>query len=504
MTAPRTPEDIATRDLYRIIYTHKETTRYEDVKECIDRGAKLVGIEASYGIPLIFAIRSGCDISIIKLLVESSGCDLNYISYEKNYLDIHTYKKQYIPKLSDIYPDTEQIHPPFILETCYVRCITIKNTFIRMYHTSINSPVLQNRLFTELAKKGCCVDVNILQHCIEDIPEHMTIVNPTLHEYTKQCCELAGIDFETLKYAEEQLVPTSQFHVYHMIPTDKHPYNWNYKRDVLNIQSNIDDSSDEEGETATATDTDTDTEGDTHTIQQSQLNKRLTIPRTPEDIATRDLYRIIHTHEENTRYEDVKDCIDRGAKLVGIEASYGIPLIFAIRSGCDISIIKLLVEFGGCDIEYKTVNWYTVCIWKDDDTELLLYKSYLDILSIQNILVRMYHKAIGSSSVINQVSAELFKQGCIETTVYKKDTSERYSQQSYDYVKQCCELVGLDFETLKTKPFELCSDILGVKESNKIPKDKHPYNWNYTRDVLNIEYGIEYSSEEDEDESDSV
>ena len=235
--------------------------------------------------------------------------------------------------------------------------------------------------------------------------------------------------------------------------------------------------------------------------------KRLTMPRTPEDIATRDLYRFIYTNDEHTRYEDVKDCIDRGAKLVGIEASYGIPLLFAIRSGCDISIIKLLVDSGGCDLNYETIDIDYIFIWEDERDGAgvgVIDEAYLYTFSIQNILVRMYHVAIGKDVIItNQVVDALYKQGYIERVIYEKETPDQIHQPTYDYIKQCCELIGVDFETIKTQQVELRPDVQSRRELNMIPKDKHPYNWNYTQDVYNIEHGIEESSE-DENESNTL
>lgn len=232
--------------------------------------------------------------------------------------------------------------------------------------------------------------------------------------------------------------------------------------------------------------------------------KRLTMLRTSEDIATRDLYRLIYTHEENTRYEDVKDCLDRGAKLTGIEASYGIPLLFAIRSGCDISIIKLLVDSGGCDLQYTSIDIDSIFIWEDEEEgQGVIDASYLYTLSIQNVLIRMYHKAIGTFvSIINQVVNVLYKQGYIDRIIYEKETPEQIHQPSYEYVKQCCELVGLDFETIKMQQMELRPDIQSFRELDMIPNDKHPYNWNHTLDVYNIENNIEDS--ENESESNSI
>lgn len=238
----RTPEDIATRDLYRFIHTYEENTLYEDIKDCIQRGAKLVGIEASYGIPLLYAIRSGCDISIIKLLVDSGGYDLNYYSYEQVEVDLAEYKP------NDLNTDAKNDRVLIRVYSQFLRCMTFQNELLQMYHTSFGSKKLSNKLLIELAKRDCCIRMDDLQYVLKDTPEVLEPTYPVLYEYTKQCCELLGISFDSLKTAEETFVSMEDFHTYHLIPKDKHPYNWTYTLDVYNIENNIEDSSEDENE----------------------------------------------------------------------------------------------------------------------------------------------------------------------------------------------------------------------------------------------------------------
>lgn len=223
--------------------------------------------------------------------------------------------------------------------------------------------------------------------------------------------------------------------------------------------------------------------------------KRLTMSRTPEDEATRDLYKLLYTEQENTKYEDVKQCIDRGAKLRDIEAFYGSPLIYAMRLGCDISIIKLIIDSGGADMNYKSGQIDEVFITDPNKMGVvLLGEDYIECLSIHNILLYKYCLATGSANITNQIVDELYKQGIIKTVVYDQDTPDYFHEYRYTYLKECCELLNIDIDTLKGAKLDFFPDIT---DTSTIPTDKQPYNWEYERDVYNIERGIEDSSDDE-------
>jgi len=223
--------------------------------------------------------------------------------------------------------------------------------------------------------------------------------------------------------------------------------------------------------------------------------KRLTMSRTPEDEATRDLYKLLYTNEENTKYEDVKECIDRGAKLKNIKASYGSPLVYALRLCCDIPVIKLLIESGGADMNYKSGQIDEVFITDPNKIGVVLFgEDYVSCLSIHNVLLYTYYSAIGSASEINQTVDELYKQGYITEIVYKQDTPNYFHEATYNYVKECCELLNIDMNTLKDAKIDFFPDI---GDTSTIPDDNQPYNWNNTHDDYNNENTIGESSEDE-------
>ena len=223
---------------------------------------------------------------------------------------------------------------------------------------------------------------------------------------------------------------------------------------------------------------------------------------TPNE-ATRELYKLFEENtrnSENVTYDKVKKLIDAGTKLTGIEVYGGLPIMYALHYQYDISIIRLLAESGGVDMNYKSAIWGSIdycfrycykhpdnrrecdhnCLYESEEDEpfgtyLQMDESIIEYTSIKNDLIRLYHNAIGSNYVFNTTIKEYYRQGYLrwDDIVLLQDT-QIVDEEKYKYVKECCDIFGITIDELKHMEFELPSD---MGDANSISNVIHGYTY---------------------------
>ncbi len=220
------------------------------------------------------------------------------------------------------------------------------------------------------------------------------------------------------------------------------------------------------------------------------------IQRNPCDEATRELYKLLHCNSyKKVTTEDVQRCIDNGAMLTGIKSSYGIPLTCAIENRCDISIIKLLVKNGGIDhgkdsivIRFMSESIVAIRAYynikpdpsrkNDDNYYAPYYLEYVFIRSLMNVLVKLYNYAIGSKKLENQIVQSypgLKKKPFIPDMC--EELKERHKERNntlYNYLKQVCEVLKIDFSLLHDRLLDLPDDLT---DFDSACQDDASYNW---------------------------
>jgi hypothetical protein len=229
---------------------------------------------------------------------------------------------------------------------------------------------------------------------------------------------------------------------------------------------------------------------------------------TPHDV-TRELYKLIYMHKNTCTYNDVKLCIDNGAILTHIESSYGIPLLFAMRSNCNYDVIKLLVSARGIDFNYKVAKFHN--IWYDftpaPSADTILDSAYYENLvpdicdvdfiyydSIYNYLLQLYHYSINSTEFETQAIHALISRGHLSDTTSIHIPPYKYDEERvivpdndapvclsyYTRFKTLCALCDVDPEIIKQHTYDFPPDMMAF---DTIPDDMHDYNWSYDHDI---------------------
>ncbi len=219
--------------------------------------------------------------------------------------------------------------------------------------------------------------------------------------------------------------------------------------------------------------------------------------------ATRELYKLFEdelSRIETVTYDKVKTLIDAGARLTGINAMGGIPIIWALRFKYDISIVRLLAESGGIDMdyittEYESIDYYSEyclkhpdnrnecdnnCRYESQEEEpfgycIIIEKSIVVYASIRNYLIKLYHEAIGSNYVFNTLIRECYRQGYMwfNEIVILQDTNI-VDEEKYKYVEQCCDIFNITIDELKYMELSIPPD---MEDTYDIPINNHTYNY---------------------------
>jgi hypothetical protein len=224
--------------------------------------------------------------------------------------------------------------------------------------------------------------------------------------------------------------------------------------------------------------------------------------------ATRELYKLFEdrffedrsTMLERVTYDKVKTLIDAGARLTGIDAIGGISIIWALEFKYDISIIRLLAESGGIDMDYITaicgsIDYYSWhcdkhpdnrnecddnCRYESEEDEpfgycIIIDKRVILYKSIKNSLIKLYHSAIGSNYVFNTLIKECYRQGYswFNEIVILQDTNI-VDEEKYKYVEQCCEIFNITIDELKHMKLDIPPD---MRDSHDVPINNHSYNY---------------------------
>lgn len=223
---------------------------------------------------------------------------------------------------------------------------------------------------------------------------------------------------------------------------------------------------------------------------------------TPNE-ATRELYKLFEdalSRIDTVTYDKVKKLIDTGARLTGIEVYGGIPILWALKFKYDISIVRLLAESGGIDMdyitsEYSSIDYYSRycnkhpdnrnecnnnCYYKSQEDEpfghcIQIEKSIIEYVSIKNNLIKLYHDAVGSNYVFNTLIKECYRQGYLyfDEIVILHDTNI-IDEQKYKYVEQCCKILNITIDELKHMKLDLPPD---MRDPYGITINNHKYNY---------------------------
>jgi hypothetical protein len=217
--------------------------------------------------------------------------------------------------------------------------------------------------------------------------------------------------------------------------------------------------------------------------------------------ATRELYKLFQENtikHKNVTYDKVKELIDAGARLTGIEVYGGIPIMYALRFKYDISVIRLLAESGGADMNLITpicgsIDYcfgycdkhpdgdcgYNICYESQDDWpfgyHLQMDENMVELSSIKYILLKLYHQAIGSNYIFNTTIKEYYRQGYLrwDDIVLLQDTNI-VDEENYKYLEQCCEIFNITIDELKHMEYELPPD---MRDFDSFPYIIHGYTY---------------------------
>jgi hypothetical protein len=242
-----TPHE-ATRELYKLIYLHKSLCTYDDIKRCIDSGALLTHVESSYGIPLLFAMRSGCSEDIIKLLIHTGGVDFTYRvpRFHNIWHDFTQIPSSYMNLDQDYYETLE----PNILDVDFIYYDSIYTHLLQLYHYSTNSTEFETQALRALISRGHLSDTTYIQVPPYKYDEERIIVPDNdapvcLSYYTrfKTLCTLCDVDPNVIKQYTYDFPPDMM--AFDTIPDDIHDYNWSYEHDIYYNDIHIDTISDE-------------------------------------------------------------------------------------------------------------------------------------------------------------------------------------------------------------------------------------------------------------------
>jgi hypothetical protein len=200
-------------------------------------------------------------------------------------------------------------------------------------------------------------------------------------------------------------------------------------------------------------------------------------------------YKCVNKNKE-VEYNIVKKYIDDGAKLNGSLKRDGYPLILAIEIMVHPSILKLIVDFGGVDWNYKTYENFSIykdnsCICNDypecnhpppklfDDSIVIYY-------SLKNMLLLSYHSFYGSVKLINQCIIEYnnyyshitnIKNDLFDEELEKEPVIEN-SEKYIEYLKEYCKILNINYDSLKNMSLDLPENI---RDFSNIPVDSELY-----------------------------
>ena len=223
--------------------------------------------------------------------------------------------------------------------------------------------------------------------------------------------------------------------------------------------------------------------------------------------ATRELFKLFEENtrnHENVTYDKVKELIDAGAKLTSIEVYGGIPIMYALRFKYDISIIRLLADSGGADMNLITPICGSIdycfdycykhpdnrrecdhnCLYESQDDWpfgycLQMDENMVELSSIKYILLKLYHDAIGSNYIFNTTIKEYYRQGYLRwDDIVLLSNTNIMDEEKYKYVEQCCEIFNITIDELKHMEYELPSD---MRDFDSFPNIIHGYT--YYRDI---------------------
>ncbi len=200
--------------------------------------------------------------------------------------------------------------------------------------------------------------------------------------------------------------------------------------------------------------------------------------------ATRGLYRLFcmnyYTHLE-TKVEDVKYFLDNGAYLTGFLTRKGLPIHYAIFYQCSPTIIQLLKEYGGIDMNYKVM--YSE--WFDVKGAAWIQKHIYRYHTILNILLIYYHRSIGSGQPENDIIDKLIKEKQIHKTKFRVKQMKRIHEIVLGKIVEYCRILDIHIDELKSMKETLPNNL---KVHDNIPIT-HEYLccWNFIKNQQRLD-----------------
>ena len=205
-------------------------------------------------------------------------------------------------------------------------------------------------------------------------------------------------------------------------------------------------------------------------------------PITQEDKATRELYKLLYIKREKTQYNDVKELINRGARLRNVRSKYGLPICLALNVKCSIDIIQLIKENGGVDFEYKSYNYIDIgdAYYTTDKIFIQYEINIVDCVTIKNELIKIYEYVTGkrnSENTLLQLYSKHYPEFMYRNIPdYNWSENDKEQQAAMKYLLDVCAILEINIEDLKTFAYKYPENVTNTK---KLPSDSHPYNWHH-------------------------